>query len=232
MAVVGIIPAAGRATRLQPLSMSKEILPIHGRPVIDYLMERMRAAPCDELRVVTRPEKDDVSRHAAQHGAVVIHARPKDVSESLLAGMRGLAEEDIVLFGFPDTIWEPVDGYRRLVEAVSFGYEIAIGLFRTDEPERSDVVTIDDAGLLTSVVVKSPTPPSNQIWGCLAARERALENVGSESEPGVYIGNYARTNDVLGIWFSDSWIDIGTKEVLRRLTSARLSSSEDSRTRS
>ncbi len=42
--IVGVIPAAGRATRLQPLSSSKEVQPIGGRPVMDYLIDASIAA--------------------------------------------------------------------------------------------------------------------------------------------------------------------------------------------
>lgn len=198
--------------------MSKEILPIRGRPVIDYLIERMRNAPCSELRVVTRPDKEDVTRHAESQGAVVVHAHPQSVSESLLAAMRGLAPTDIVLFGFPDTIWEPVEGFRLLVEAVGTGYDIALGLFRTDEPERSDVVRFTDSWLITAVEVKWDNPSSNWIWGCGAARVRALEGIGSEREPGVYFDSYCKSRDVIGVWLSDSIVDIGTKETLRRVS--------------
>jgi glucose-1-phosphate thymidylyltransferase len=222
MAVVGIIPAAGHATRLQPIFMSKEILPIGGRPVMDYLIERMRAAPCSELRVVTRPDKEDVTRHAEAQGAVIVHARPKSVSESLLAAMRDLAPTDIVLFGFPDTIWEPVDGYRRILEALDRGYDIALGLFRTDEPERADVVRFTDSWLITAVEVKSETPSSNWVWGCGAARVRALEGVGSQREPGVYFDSYCKTREVIGVWLSDSIVDIGTKESLRQMSGGEL----------
>jgi glucose-1-phosphate thymidylyltransferase len=218
MAVVGIIPAAGHATRLQPIFMSKEILPIGGRPVMDYLIERMRAAPCSELRVVTRPDKEDVTRHAEAQGAVIVHARPKSVSESLLAAMRDLAPTDIVLFGFPDTIWEPVDGYRRLLEALDRGYDIALGLFRTDEPERSDVVRVTDSWLITAVDVKAENPSSNRIWGCGAARVHALAGLESEREPGVFFDRYCKSRDLKGIWLSDSWVDIGTKQMLRRMS--------------
>jgi len=198
--------------------MSKEILPIRGRPVMDYLIERMRAAPCSELRVVTRPDKEDVTRHAESQGAVVVHAHPQSVSESLLAGMRGLAPTDIVLFGFPDTIWEPVDGYRSLVGAIEMGYDLALGLFRTDEPERADVVRFSDSWLITAVEVKWENPSSNWVWGCGAARVQALEGVGSEREPGVYFDRYCKERDVIGVWLSDSIVDIGTKETLRRLS--------------
>jgi NDP-sugar pyrophosphorylase family protein len=204
--------------------MSKEILPIRGRPVIDYLIERMRTAPCSELRVVTRPDKEDVTRHAETHGAIVVLAHPQSVSESLLAAMQDLAPTDIVLFGFPDTIWEPVDGYRRLVDAVGMGYDIALGLFRTDEPERSDVVRFTDSWLITAVEVKWQNPSSNWIWGCGAARVHALEGIGSEQEPGVYFDRYCKTRDVIGVWLSDSIVDIGTKEALRRMSGGELPS--------
>ncbi|HZB36129.1 MAG TPA: NTP transferase domain-containing protein [Gaiellaceae bacterium] len=55
--IVGVVPAAGHATRLQPLEGSKELLEIGGRPVFDYLVERLRAGGAEEIRVVTRPEK-------------------------------------------------------------------------------------------------------------------------------------------------------------------------------
>jgi choline kinase len=58
VATVGTIPAAGYAVRLQPPDCSKEMLEVGGRPVIDYPVQRMRAAACDELHVVTRLEKD------------------------------------------------------------------------------------------------------------------------------------------------------------------------------
>ena len=33
----------------------------------------------------------------------------------------------MVLFGFPDTIWEPVDGFQHLVAELG---EVVLGLFR------------------------------------------------------------------------------------------------------
>src|SRR5215211_2788599 len=89
--VVGVVPAAGHAVRLQPLPCSKEVLPVGGRPVLDYLVERMRVAPCDEVRVVTRPEKRDVAERARALGAHVVEGHPQSVADSLLLGMDGLA---------------------------------------------------------------------------------------------------------------------------------------------
>ena len=185
---------------------------------MDFLVERMTTAGCSELRVVTRPEKRDVTEHAESLGAAVILGCPANVSESLVAGLQGLTPDDVVLFGFPDTIWEPVDGFVKLLEAVERSYDIALGLFRHPEPERSDVVRFDPGWRITGVEVKAAQPSSNWVWACGAARAHALAGITSESEPGVFFDRYCKTSDVLGVWLSDTIVDIGTKDAFRRVT--------------
>ena len=106
--IVRVVPAAGYAERLQPLDCSKETIEVGGRPLIDYLVERMRVGGARELRVVTRPEKEDVIAYAESVGATVVLAHPANINESFVAGMSALAAEDIVLLGFPDSIWSPL----------------------------------------------------------------------------------------------------------------------------
>jgi dTDP-glucose pyrophosphorylase len=216
--IVGVVPAAGLATRLQPLASSKEVLLIRGRPVIDYLLERMWAGGAEEIRVVTRPEKEDVARHAERGGALVVLAEPASVCESLLAALTGVAEGDVVLLGFPDTIWEPVDGFGPLVRALGSGYDVALGLFTGPEPERSDVVTIDEDGTVLGVEIKPAKPESSLIWGCAADRADALLGLERHGEPGEYFDELARRGAVTGIHLSDTFGDIGTPEALERLT--------------
>ncbi len=215
MAIVGVVPAAGYAKRLQPLSCSKEVYPIRGRPVIDYLVARMKRAGCSQLRVVTRPEKTDVIGYARERGASVVEARPGSVCESVLAGIAGLAPQDIVLIGFPDTIWEPEDGFSRLLAAVRGGQDLVLGLFRTKDLTRSDVVRFGASDTIAGVAVKPAVPPSEWIWGCCAARARSLCGLGDERELGAYFDAVCRRRTVIGVRLSDVWIDIGTKTGLR-----------------
>jgi NDP-sugar pyrophosphorylase family protein len=215
--VVGVVPAAGYATRLQPLEGSKEVVLVQGRPVIDYLLDRMRRVPLAELRVVTRPEKRDVIEHARRRGATVIEGYPSSVAQSLLLGMRGLDANTIVAFGFPDTLWERADAFPILVERVRAGVEIALGLFRGIEPARSDVVEVDEAGMVTRVLVKPERPPSDLIWGCFAARARALERLNRHDEPGHLLDLLARTGRVQGVRFGDEFFDVGTPDALEAL---------------
>ena len=192
---------------------------MRGRPVMDYLFERLSLAQCSEVRVVVRPEKKDVIENARRHGASVVEAYPDSVSASLLAGASGLLREDIVLFGFPDTIWEPKDGFCRLLDNLDARYDVALGLFRTPDLERSDVVTVGEAGLVEAIHVKPSEPTSDWIWGCAAARVRILSGLEAYSEPGAYFDVLSKQERVIGVKLSDSWIDIGTPSALAQLAS-------------
>ena len=213
---MGIVPAAGFATRLQPLAGSKEVYPIGGRPLMEYVVERMRAAPCDELRVVTRREKRDVVDLAAELGAEVVIGRPETLATSVALGIKGLAADDVALIGLPDTIWEPADGFNRLLAALDDAADIVLGLFTSNEPERSDVVALEPSGRVTAVAVKPAAPASDLIWGCAAARVAALAGLERHSWPGEHFDAVARSGRARGITLGGEFLDVGTLDALRR----------------
>jgi glucose-1-phosphate thymidylyltransferase len=217
--VVGVIPAAGHATRLQPLDSSKEVLPVRGRPVLEYVAERMRVGGCTRLRVVTRAEKVDLIDLCRRLDAEVVLAQPATVGESLAAGLHDLDGDDVVLIGFPDTIWEPVDGYRRLLAGLTAGCEVALGLFGAPSADlsRSDVVVVDTSMRVLGIEVKPRTPASRWIWGCAAARVRVLDGLERADWPGTHFDGLCRAGvDVRGYVLSDEWLDIGTKGALEQ----------------
>ena len=180
---------------------------------MDHLIDRIRNAGCEDIRVVTRPEKTDVIAHANDLGLTVVLGHPASVSDSLLAGLEGTAPDDIVLFGFPDTIWEPVDGFVTLLEALG-SYEIALGLFVGREPQRSDIVEFAESGVVTSVTVKPRKPRTKWVWGCAVARRRALDHLKDDPEPGVVFDSMSRRGEVVGVPLSETFVDIGTPGAL------------------
>lgn len=208
--LVAVVPAAGHAERLQPLPCSKEVYPVGGRPVMDHLVERLRAADCQELRVVTRPDKLDVIEHARELGASVITGTPATLSASIVLGLRGLDQSDAVLVGLPDTLWEPVDGFVELLARLDDGADIVLGVFESDEPERSDVVVLDERGFVQRVHVKEPDPPGNLVWGCFAARVGALAGLERSLSP----GHFFDRREVAAVVLSGRMLDIGTPEAL------------------
>jgi glucose-1-phosphate thymidylyltransferase len=214
VAPVGVIPAAGLARRLQPLPCSKEVYPVGGRPVMDYVVERLRAADCRELRIVTRPDKADVIEHAQELGAEVVLGEPPTLAASVALGLQGLADSDVVLVGLPDTLWEPIDGYVQLLQHLGEGADAVLGVFESDEPERSDVVVLDEQGAVRRVHVKEADPPGNLVWGCFASRVAALAGLERCPTPGHYFAGLAVAGTVRAVSFPGRMIDIGTPEAL------------------
>jgi NDP-sugar pyrophosphorylase family protein len=191
------------------------MLLVGGRPVIDCLLQRMDAALCGEIRVVTRPDKRDVAEHARARGTTVVFARPTTVSASLLAGLDGLGADTPVIFGFPDTLWDPIDGFVALLAALASGAEVALGIFRAESPSRSDVVTVEGEHV-TSIHVKPQQPPSELVWGCAATHAGVLRGVEGWAEPGAYFDTLARRGLVGGVRLADPFVDIGTPASSRR----------------
>ena len=180
--------------------------------MVDYLVERMAVARPDTIRLVTRPAKTDVAAWARRRGLEVVHAEPPDVAASLLNGMHGLADDVIVIVGFPDTVWEPADGFERLVAAVRDGADVALGLFETAEPRRCDIVEATPRGRVTGIEVKPAAPGGSTTWGCLAARKRVFAGMSAWSEPGAYLDAICSSTICVGLHLGDRYVDIGTPE--------------------
>jgi len=224
--IVGVIPAAGHATRLQPLVGSKEVTLVNGRPAMDYLHDRMRLSAYTTVRVVTRPEKADVISHARDLGAEIVLGHPATLADSLRLGVEGLGPADVVLFGFPDSVWTPVDGFVRLRQALETGSNrIVLGLFGTRHPERCEIVSSGPDGIVTGIAFKPPRPTSNVMWGCFAARAGELGGLERFTEPGAFLDEVCRRQPVLGVRLGE-YLDIGTKEALRAASTDPLVTSQ------
>jgi NDP-sugar pyrophosphorylase family protein len=208
--IVGVVPAAGRAERLRGvIDGSKELLPIQGRPVIEHLLERL--APADEIRVVVRPAKRDLIEHLGGR-VTLVEGEPPTVTESIALGLEGLGDDDVVLVGFPDTLFEPPDAFERLVEALGAS-DVVLGVFWFAEPSRSDVLELEGDRVLR-VHVRPEHPRSDLVWGCFAARRRELVGLEEHDEPGELFDTLARAGRVSAVVFESQLVDIGTPESL------------------
>jgi NDP-sugar pyrophosphorylase family protein len=192
------------------------MLELGGRPMLDYAVERLRSAPVDGIRIVVRPEKRDVVERAGALGLTVVEARPRTLSESMLAGIVGVADDDIVLLDLPDSIWGPVDGFRLLLEALTTETDVVLGAFPSAEPERGDVLEIDLDDRVAAVHAKAAEPPGNLIWGAVAARAGSLSGLTRHAQPGDLFDELARGGRVRAVRFPGEFIDIGTREALER----------------
>ena len=179
--LVGLIPAAGTASRLGPLPCSKEILPVtypHSklndttppRGVGCYLLENMCLAGISKAYMILRSGKWDIPSYF-QDGkmlgipiAYLLMDLPFGVPYTLDQAYP-FVKSDTVAFGFPDILFVPAEAFRSLLKVHNdSNSSIVLGLFPSRQPHRSDMVDFDQEGRLTEIHIKSNSTDLRYAW--------------------------------------------------------------------
>ena len=117
----GIIPAAGRGSRIQPLAFSKELLPVGSRilndtqrpcAVSEYLLERLIRGGADRICFVIGAGKSDILEYfGGEFGsaalAYVVQPQPAGLCDAIFRAHPLISANVTVAVGLPDTVWCP-----------------------------------------------------------------------------------------------------------------------------
>lgn len=183
--IVGIIPAAGKGTRLSPFPCPKELFPvgyqdykidgqIQKRPKVisQYLIENIIHAGAKRLLIILGEDKHDIMRYYGDGNRFCV-----DIAylfQEKLCGMPyaiNLAKnwlfKNTVIFGMPDTIIEPKNAFQNLLGFhQKTGSDLTLGLFLTDNPAKFGMVKTDDQNNVTYIVDKPKQTDLRYMWGC------------------------------------------------------------------
>lgn len=188
MEVVGLIPCAGRGSRLG-LPFSKEMFPdvYQGayRPVIMYTVEAMRQAGIEHLIFTINPGKTDLLRYLGngrQFGAsfsYVIHPEPRSLPESLDEAYH-LVQGKTVAFAMPDTVITPQSFMADLLADHQSRPDalLTMGCFPASNPSKVGMVEIAD-GRATRLVDKPPVTDLTWMWGAMVWSPEFVESLRS-----------------------------------------------------
>ncbi len=224
----GIVPAAGQASRLQPLAFSKELLPLarhHDgqsgslRPVIDYIIERLIIGGATRICFVVSPKKSDLMTYLTGKTlpvdvCFVVQPEPLGLCDAIFKAIPVVNQPDTVMIGLPDTVWFPEDGFNFLNDDVA-----SLLLFPVAQPQLFDVALLDNNRRVIEVQGKKTTPDSNWVWGAMkfpagvfhdlfrlwVANGRAYSELCSLLNAFV-----AQGGTVNGVCAGESYFDVGT----------------------
>ena len=179
--IVGLVPAAGQANRIVPLPCSKELFPIGFRQskgnrgrrpkaVSHYLLEKMRAAGVRRAYIVLREGKWDIPNYFGDGSALGMHLAylmmgvpygpPYTLNQAY-----PFVENALVVFGFPDILFEPDDAFVQLLaRQATTRADLVLGLFRAHNHRDMDMVETASNGSVTSIQIKPSVTRLNNAW--------------------------------------------------------------------
>jgi glucose-1-phosphate thymidylyltransferase len=234
-----IVLAAGYATRLYPLTrdIAKPLLPLAGRPMIEYILDRMReVGDLEGVHVVTnRKFAPAFERWAAKADAgvpVTIHddgTSSEDDRLGAIGDMRfvlersGLDGEDLLVVAGDNLFEFSLDEYVRFWREK--GEASALAVYELDDPElikQYGVVELYDDDRVVSVEEKPAEPRSNlaatatYLFHASHARlvHRYLDEGNSPDQPGNFVVWLHTRAPVYGFRFRGRWLDIGNRAQL------------------
>lgn len=242
--VVGLIPAAGKGSRLAPFPCPKELFPVgyqdyelggkvERRPKVisQYLFEQLTAAGAKRLFIILGEGKHDIMRY---YGAGRrFDADVAYLYQDILRGMPFALDlaypwlrGELVIFGMPDTIVEPKDAFVQLVDHHrATDADLTLGIFDTKTPWKLSPVRMDEEGRVIDNIDKPQETDLRNTWGicCWGPRftelmhEYLLSATGDAEVVMSEVFNEALRQDlsVRGLHFaSGRYMDIGTTQEL------------------
>ena len=239
--VIGIIPAAGYAHRIAPLSCSKEVYPIvlpdgSYRVVSSYLLKRFAQASANKSYFIIRHGKWDIPEYFKDGSEI-----GKNVAFIVTDETRGVPftidkaysfiKDAIVLFGFPDIIFKPVDAFSSLLKKQqSSGADLVLGLFNATNPGKMDMVEFNDKGEITNIIIKPVQTGLTQTWIIAVwspvfsqfLHKNVLERKSQRKSCEVHLGEVFRKAIQAGIktdyvlFEQGRYLDIGTPDDLEK----------------
>ncbi len=182
--IVGVIPAAGKGTRVAPLPGPKELFPIgfgetafdgkvrrYPKVVSQYLIDNMARAGAMEVYFVLGEGKLDIMEYYGDGGRFGVR-----IAYLMMDRLWGMPytihqayywiRDATVIFGMPDTIFTPPDAFNQLLahhDRVSA--DLTLGLFRTEQPQRLSMVKFDRDDRVLAIFDKPARTDLLYTWG-------------------------------------------------------------------
>ena len=237
-----LILAAGYATRLYPLTLTKAkpLLEVAGKPMIEWVIDNLSPVPdIDTIYVVTNNKfAADFERWAEKYQArnpnrklKIVNDQSTDDSDklgaigdiNLVLSRENLANDDLIVVAGDNLFSEPLTEFARQAR----GSEATLATYDVGDLEaikKYSAITMDDEGVITSFEEK-PAQPTSTLTGIalyyfsrdtIPLFKTYIEEGNNPDQPGRFIQWLYPRRRVKTHQIHETWFDIGSKETLEK----------------
>jgi glucose-1-phosphate thymidylyltransferase len=223
-----LILAAGYATRLRPLTdtIPKQLLPVGGRPMVDWILDRVAETSADEVHLVTNARfAGDFERWAADKD-VRVHNDGTTSNEDRLGAIGDIdfvgLDDDLLAIAGDNLFDYSLADYEAYWRAKGGSCVAVLDVGDPELAKKYGIVDVDENDRITNFVEKPAEPPTTLCATAtyLYTREHAgliptyLSEGNPPDQPGNFIGWLYRRAPVYAYRFEGDWYDIGDSDQL------------------
>ncbi len=232
-----IILAAGRGTRMRELTddLPKPMIPVRGRPVLEWIIEGLRDAGIRELLLIVGYRKDVVIDHFGDGNAFGLRIAyetqvVQDGTGRVVELGKAFAGQDPFILSYGDILTDPAN-YQRLV-CPTAEEEAIISVKRNEDVSKGGAVFINERFEMTDLREKPQPGEPTSPWynaGIYTFRPSIFEHTArlersprGEFELTDAIRTLAQSGQLVRAFeLAGSWADVRDPEVLAELNNGQ-----------